>query len=94
MPMRTEHALACIMQRIKIVDADGMLADAAQRKDELDALLKPAGLESYQPMQDIYAVFIEVGRIKGSLQDERIQILERYGIPQHLYLRYANDVLK
>ena len=88
MPMQTERALGSIMERIKIVDAD----DAVNRKNELDALLKPSGLCNFEPMQDIYAVFIEVGPITGSLQDERTQLLERYGIPQHLHS--ADRVLK
>jgi len=75
---------SAILAKVQITDTDGLklTVDALARKKELLRVLEPVGLESYKPMQDLYAVWIETGPGKfGHSKDDRKQeFLQLYGM--------------
>ena len=92
-PKGAEQAFKEIRNKLELVDAGGSsLKDGAvERKKELQALLEAEGLESLELMKDVYALWIEQGRVNPQDPDPRVKILERY---KKQYLWSASDVVK
>ena len=92
---RSPHLYSAILAETQITDADGtsLSLHAADRKKELLAVLEPVGLESYKPMQDLYAVWIELGPGQ-SADDRKKAFCELYGHKEMGYLHSAACVLK
>ena len=92
-PKSAEQAFIEIRDKLELVDEEGssLKDDVVERKKELQALLEADGLESLELMKDVYALWIEQGRIHSRDPDPRGKILERY---KKQYLWCASDVVK
>ena len=88
---------SAILAKVQITDTDGLklTVDALARKKELLAALEPVGLESYKPMQDLYAVWIETGpgKFGHSSDDRKKEFRQLYGRTETASLYSAACVL-